>query len=261
MTTTINANCLALEPLLLGATPEQLHRILPPFCGSYHLASFCLTEPSGGTDARGMKTRARQDGDHYVLDGEKCFITNGPHADLYTVFATVDPSRSTGGSPPSRSRRGPTGSSRGRTRTRWGTGPRRRPRSGSRASASRSKDRIGAEGEGFSLAMRTLDQTRTPIGALATGIAQAALDYASDYSLKRQSFGKPIGEHQAIQMKLAEMAQQVHASRLLIWRAAWTIDQGGERDARVGDREELRLRCGAARRRRGDPDVRLATAT
>jgi acyl-CoA dehydrogenase len=226
MTTTINANCLALEPLLLGATPEQLHRILPPFCGSYHLASFCLTEPGGGTDVSGMKTRARKDGDHYVLDGEKCFITNGPHADLYTVFATVDPERKHRGITAFAIPKGAHGLLPGKDEDKMGH----------RASSTSTvrfegvhvpvEDRIGAEGEGFSLAMRTLDHTRTPIGALATGIAQAALDYASDYALKRQSFGKPIGEHQAIQMKLAAMAQQVHASRLLVWRAAWEIDQG-----------------------------------
>ena len=88
------------------------------------------------------------------------------------------------------------------------------------------EDRIGEEGDGFALAMRTLDQTRTPIGALATGIAQAALDYASEYALKRQTFGKPIAEHQAIQIKLANMAQDVHAARLLTWQAAWAIDHG-----------------------------------
>jgi len=87
-------------------------------------------------------------------------------------------------------------------------------------------DRLGAEGEGFALAMNTLDHTRTPIGALATGIAQAALDYAGDYANKRHSFGKPIGEHQAIALKLANMAQDVHAARLLTWQAAWWIDQG-----------------------------------
>ena len=86
--------------------------------------------------------------------------------------------------------------------------------------------RLGGEHDGFSIAMRTLDQTRTPIGALATGIARAALDLAARYSLERKSFGRPIGEHQAIQIKLANMVQAVHAARLLTWHAAWSIDQG-----------------------------------
>ncbi|HEV2428525.1 MAG TPA: acyl-CoA dehydrogenase family protein, partial [Thermoplasmata archaeon] len=85
MTTSIIANCLALEPILLGGSEEQKRRILSPFCSEYHLASFCLTEPSGGSDAGSLRTRARREGEEYILDGEKCFITNGPFASLYTV--------------------------------------------------------------------------------------------------------------------------------------------------------------------------------
>jgi len=226
MTTSIIANCLALEPIVLGGTPEQRTRFLTPFCGSYNLASFCLTEPSGGSDAGSLKTRARRDGDQYVLDGEKCFITNGPHASLYTVFATIDP----------------TLRHKGITafvvpRTAEGVLPGKdEEKMGHRASSTSTirfegvrvpaADRLGADGDGFNVAMRTLDQTRTPIGALSTGIAQAALDYASAYALKRQTFGKAIAEHQAIQIKLANMAQDVHAARLLTWEAAWTIDHG-----------------------------------
>jgi acyl-CoA dehydrogenase len=228
MTTSVIANCLALEPILLGGTSEQKERILKPFCAQYQLASFCLTEPSGGSDAGGLQTRARRDGDGYVLDGEKCFITNAPHASLYTVFATMDPTlrhkgisafvvpRSADGVLPGKDeeKMGHRASSTGTVRF-----------EGVRVPAT---DRLGAEAEGFSLAMRTLDQTRTPIGALATGIAQAALDHAAAYSLKRQTFGKPIAEHQAIQIKIANMAQAVHAARLLTWHAAWTIDHGGK---------------------------------
>ncbi len=226
MTTSIIANCLALEPILLGATPEQKRRWLAPFCAEYHLASFCLTEPGGGSDAAGLQTRATRDGDDYLLRGEKCFITNGPHASLFTVFATTDPSlRAKGivafvvpGDAP--------GIVRGKDEDKMGH----------RASSTGTirfedvrvpvEQRLGGEGEGFSIAMRTLDQTRTPIGALATGIAQAALDHAARYSLERKSFGKPISEHQAIQIKLANMAQMVSAARLLTWKAAWTIDRG-----------------------------------
>jgi acyl-CoA dehydrogenase len=226
MTTSVIANCLALEPILLAATPEQKDRVLRPFCAEYQFASFCLTEPSGGSDAGSLRTRARRDGDDYVLDGEKCFITNAPHASLYTVFATVDPaarhkgitafivSRSTPGVTPGKDeeKMGHRASSTSTVRF-----------EGARVPAS---NRLGAEGEGFALAMRTLDQTRTPIGALAVGIAQAALDHAASYSLKRQTFGKPIAEHQAIQIKLANMVQAIHAARLLTWHAAWTIDHG-----------------------------------
>ena len=226
MTTSIIANCLALEPILLGGTAEQKSRWLTPFCAEYHLASFCLTEPGGGSDAAGLQTRARKDGDGYVLSGEKCFITNGPHASLFTVFATLDPSlRSKGiaafivpGDAP--------GIVRGKDEDKMGH----------RASSTSTirfegvripgAQRLGGEQDGFSIAMRTLDQTRTPIGALATGIAQAALDHSARYSLERKSFGKVIAEHQAIQIKLANMAQAVHAARLLTWHAAWSIDHG-----------------------------------
>jgi acyl-CoA dehydrogenase len=228
MTTSIIANCLALEPIVLGGTPEQRERILKPFCAEYQLASFALTEPGGGSDVGALRTRARRDGDDYVLDGEKCFITNAPHASLYTVFATVNPElkhrgitafvvpRSTGGVSPGKDeeKMGHRASSTGTVRF-----------EGARVPAS---NRLGGEGEGFALAMRTLDQTRTPIGALATGIAQAALDHAAAYALKRVTFGKPIAEHQAIQIKLANMVQAVHAARLLTWHSAWTIDRGGK---------------------------------
>jgi acyl-CoA dehydrogenase len=228
MTTSIIANCLALEPIILGGTPEQRSRILTPFCAEYQLASFCLTEPSGGSDAGGLSTRARKEGDHYVLDGEKCFITNAPHASLYTVFATIDPALKHRGITAFVVPRSAHGVTPGKDEDKMG----HRASSTSTVRFERvevpASDRLGPEGDGFSLAMRTLDQTRTPIGALATGIAQAALDHAAKYALERRTFGKPIAEHQAIQIKLANMAQAVRASRLLTWNAAWTIAQGGK---------------------------------
>ncbi len=226
MTTSIIANCLALEPLLLGGTEEQKRRVLGPFCASYHLASFCLTEPAGGSDAGGVQTRARRDGDQYVIDGEKCFITNGPHAALFTVFTTIDPTLRHRGITAFFVPRETEGVIPGKDEEKMG----HRASSTSTVRFDNARvpveARLGAEGDGFSLAMRTLDHTRTPIGALATGIAQAAIDYAADYALKRRSFGKPIAEHQAIQFKLANMAQDVHAARLLTWYSAWLIDQG-----------------------------------
>jgi acyl-CoA dehydrogenase len=241
MTTSIIANCLALEPIILGGTPEQKTRFLTPFCAEYNLASFCLTEPSGGSDAGALKTRVRKDGDHYVLDGEKCFITNAPHASLYTVFASQDPDARHKGITAFVVPRNTPGVTPGKDEDKMGH----------RASATSTvrfesvrvpaSHRLGAEGEGFSIAMRTLDQTRTPIGALATGIAQAALEHAADYAQKRVAFGKPIAEHQAIQIKLANMAQGIHAARLLTWHAAWTIDQG-----RKGTLESSIAKCFAS---------------
>lgn len=226
MTTSIIANCLALEPILLGATEAQKHAVLEPFCQSYHLASFCLTEPGGGSDAAALQTLAKRDGDHYVLSGEKCFITNAPHASLYTVFATVDPELRHRGITAFYLPRETEGVVPGKDEEKMG----HRASSTSTVHFERARvpvaNRLGGEGDGFALAMRTLDQTRTPIGALATGIARAAMDHAAAYSLTRRSFGKVIGEHQAIQMKLAEMATLLDASRLLTWHAAWKIDRG-----------------------------------
>ena len=226
MTTSIIANCLALEPILLGGSEEQRRRFLTPFCAEYHLASFCLTEPGGGSDAGSLKTRALKDGDGYVLDGEKCFITNAPHASLYTVFATLDPALRHRGIAAFVVPRSAPGVTPGKDEEKMGH--RASSTSTVRFEGVRvpATDRLGAEGDGFSIAMRTLDQTRTPIGALATGIAQAALEHAAAYSLKRVTFGKPISEHQAIQIKLANMAQDVHAARLLTWHSAWTIEHG-----------------------------------
>lgn len=226
MTTSIIANCLALEPILLGGTEELKKRVLAPFCGTYGLASFCLTEPGGGSDAGALTTRARKSGDGYVLTGEKCFITNAPHASLYTVFATVDPSLKHKGVSAFVVPRNVSGVVPGKDEEKMGH----------RASSTSTVrfedvrvptgDRLGAEGDGFPLAMRTLDQTRTPIGALANGIAQSAIDHATAYALRRHTFGKPIAEHQAIAWKLAEMASRLRAARLLTWSAAWTIDHG-----------------------------------
>ena len=241
MTTSIIANCLALEPILLGGSDEQKQRILTPFCAEYQLASFALTEPSGGSDAAAMRTRARREGDEYILDGEKCFITNAPHASLYTVFATVDPDKKHRGISAFVVPRSAKGVVPGKDEEKMGH---RASSTGTvRFESVRvpARDRLGADGDGFSLAMRTLDQTRTPIGALATGIAQAALDLAAAYSLKRETFGKPIAEHGAIQIKLANMAQAVHAARLLTWHAAWTIDQG-----RKGTLESSIAKCFAS---------------
>lgn len=226
MTTSIIANCLALEPVLLGATEAQKRAVLEPFCASYHLASFCLTEPGGGSDAAALQTVAKKEGDHYVLSGEKCFITNAPHASLYTVFATVDPALRHRGITAFYLPRDTEGVVPGKDEEKMG----HRASSTSTVHFEKARvpasNRLGAEGDGFSLAMRTLDQTRTPIGALATGIGRAAMDHAAAYALTRRSFGKVIGEHQAIQMKLAEMATLLEASRLLTWNAAWKIDRG-----------------------------------
>ena len=226
MTTSILANCLALQPINLAGTPEQKRRFLGEFCAGYRLASFALTEPGGGSDAGALKTRARREGDHYVLDGQKCFITNAPQASLYTVFATVDPEKKHAGICAFVVPRDTPGVSIGREEDKLGQ----------RASSTATvifdgvrvpvDHRLGEEGEGFRVAMATLDSTRTPIGALAVGIARAALEHAARYSRERTSFGVPISQHQAIATKIGTMVQELEAARLLTWRSAWLVDHG-----------------------------------
>jgi acyl-CoA dehydrogenase len=226
MTTSILANCLALQPINLAGTPEQKKRFLGEFCSGYRLASFALTEPGGGSDAGALKTRARREGDHYVLDGQKCFITNAPQASLYTVFATVDPAKKHAGICAFVVPRDTPGVSIGREEDKLGQ----------RASSTATvifegvrvpvDHRLGEEGEGFRVAMATLDSTRTPIGALAVGIARAALEHAARYSRERTSFGVPISQHQAIATKIGTMVQELEAARLLTWRSAWLVDHG-----------------------------------
>jgi acyl-CoA dehydrogenase len=226
MAITFGVNCLATQPIIIAGSPEQKERILKPFCSTFNIGAFGLTEPGGGSDVAALKTTARRDGDNYVLDGEKCFITSAPHASLFTIFATVDKSKAHKGITAFVVPRNTPGVTVGKDEDKMGQ----------RASSTGSiilegvkvpaANRLGQEGEGFKIAMATLDSTRTPVGALATGIAQAALDHAAKYSLQRTSFGKPIGEHQAIAMKLANMVQMVDAARLLTYRAAWMRDQG-----------------------------------
>ena len=226
ITTSILANCLALQPINLGGSPEQRERFLKPFCSEYRLASFALTEPGGGSDAGALKTRAIREGDSYLLTGQKCFITNAPQASLYTVFATVDPEKKHAGITAFVVPRETPGVSLGREEDKLG----QRASSTATVTLERARvplqNRLGGEGEGFKLAMATLDSTRTPIGALAVGIARAALEHASRYALQRSSFGVPIAQHQAIATKLGTMVQELEASRLLTWLSAWMVDQG-----------------------------------
>jgi acyl-CoA dehydrogenase len=224
--TTLLGNDLANLPIVLAGTPEQRRRLLRPFTERLRFSCFCLTEPGAGSDAGGLATRARRDGDHYVLDGTKCFITNGGVAEQFTVFATLDPKLG---------RRGIS------CFVVEGRHPgisieKKEEKMGLRASNTvmlhldgvrvPATNRIGAEGEGFQIAMGTLDNSRPITAVFAVGIARAALEHALAYAKERRQFGKPIAEQQAIQFMLADMASDVEAARLLTWEAAWLLDQG-----------------------------------
>jgi acyl-CoA dehydrogenase len=224
--TTFVANDLALLPVVLSGTPEQRERLVKPFTERLRFAAFCLTEPGAGSDAGGIATRARREGDEYVLEGTKCFITNGGVADQLTVFATLDPKLGRRGVSCFVVEGRPPGL----------TVAKREEKMGTRASETvmlhldgvrvPALNRVGAEGEGFAIAMATLDNSRPITAIFAVGIARAALEHALAYARERRQFGRPIADLQAIQFMLADMASDVEAARLLTWKAAWLLDDG-----------------------------------
>jgi acyl-CoA dehydrogenase len=224
--TSLNANALALGPILLAGTAEQKRAFVQPFATEFRFASFCLTEPGAGSDAGGITTTARRDGGGYALNGRKCFITNGAHASQYTVFASTDRSRGHRGLSAFVVPRETPGVSSGK----------KEDKMGQRASETSDvlfedvrvpeANRLGAEGEGFKIAMRTLDCARAGVAAMAVGVARAAYEHAAEYGRQRVQFGQPIAMNQAIYFLLADMATDIEAARLLTWKAAWLADQG-----------------------------------
>ena len=213
-------------PIVLAGTDDQKKRFLPALSTGEKLCAYSLSEPGAGSDAAGLRTTAVRRGDHYVLNGSKQWCTNGDHADVITVFATLDPSKRARGITAFLVEKGTPGFAVGKKEKKMGI--RASPTVALHFSdcAVPVANRLGAEGEGFRLAMRTLDITRPATGALALGIAQAALDAAVGYAKERQQFGKPIGAFQGIQFMLADMAMAVHGSRLMIHHCARQLDAG-----------------------------------
>lgn len=217
---------LASYPIYTFGTEEQKQRFLRPLAEGTKLGAFGLTEPGSGSDAAAMKTTAVRDGDHYILNGNKIFITNGGEAEIYVVFAVTDPSKKHKGITAFIVEKGTPGFRFGKKEKKLGI--RSSPTleiifEDCRIPASQ---RLGEEGEGFKIAMKTLDGGRNGIAAQAVGIAQGAFDAALAYAKERKQFGRPIAELQAIQFKLADMATQIEAARLLTYQAAWLESQG-----------------------------------
>jgi acyl-CoA dehydrogenase len=224
--TSIMCNDLGLTPIIVAGSEEQRREWLRPCAERFTLVSFCLSEPNAGSDVAGLQLLATRDGPDYLLDGTKCWITNGGEADLYTVFATLDRSSRHRGICAFVVPADTPGITRGK----------KEDKMGQRASDTRVVNfdgvrvpaawRLGAEGEGFKIAMRTLDRTRPSIAALATGIARRALDESVAYSRERKAFGAAIGTFQAVQFMLADMAKDIEAARLLTLQSAWMVDEG-----------------------------------
>jgi acyl-CoA dehydrogenase len=222
--TSCMANELALTPIVVGGDEAQKEKFLKPFLNDFRLASFCLSEPGAGSDAAGIRTTATKDGDSWVIDGQKQWITNATYADFYTVFATVDREAGHRGITLFAVPRDLPGITVGPHENKMGQ------RCSDTAPISFDKVRIpadhciGGPGKGWKIAMRTLDFSRPLVAISAVGVAQRALDEAISYAKERQTFGKPIIHHQAIAFKLADMAAKVQAARLLSYEAAWRTD-------------------------------------
>jgi acyl-CoA dehydrogenase len=226
VSTSMLANNLASTPVLLAGTEDQKKKFFGKLTSSLCFGAFNLTEPSAGSDVAALSTTAVKKGNRYVLRGEKCFITNGGVADFHVVFATLDKSKGAKGITAFIVPKDTPGVQPGKEEHKMG----------SRASNTTTvvfedaevdeSMRLGNEGEGFRLAMRTLDRARPVVAAQAVGIARSAIKHAAQYAKERSTFGQPIAMHQGIQFMLAEMVRDLEAARLLTWNAAWLTDQG-----------------------------------
>ena len=217
-------NSLVCGPLLKFGNDDQKKRYLAPHARGEKIGAYCLTEPGAGSDSAALRTTAKKKGDTYILNGTKVFVTNGEAASTFLVYATIDPALRHKGITAFLVERGFSGFKQGKPERKMGI-----TCSGSTEIVLEdcevpAANRLGAEGEGFRIAMHTLDGGRIGIAAQALGIGQAALDESLHYSRTREAFGKPIAELQAIQWKLADMATEVEAARLLAYRAGWARD-------------------------------------
>src|SRR5256885_6562049 len=223
--TSLTCNGLATAPIVLGGSEEIKQKYLGMLTEEPKLASFCLTEPDAGSDVSGMRTTAVRQGDKYILNGSKCFITNGSYADHYTGYAKNDKEA------------GHRGISAFVVERDWGvTVDKKEDKMGQRASNTATisfndvevpeENLLGEENHGFKLAMMTLDRTRPGVAAMAVGIARAAFEFATEYSKERVQFGVPIAMHQAIQFMIADIATKVHLGRLGVWNSAVLLDEG-----------------------------------
>ncbi|WP_141266771.1 acyl-CoA dehydrogenase family protein [Thermodesulfovibrio sp. Kuro-1] len=228
VSTTYAANALGTYPILLFGTEEQKKKYLPDIADGKRLVAFALTEPNAGSDAGGIQTTATKDGDYYILNGRKQWITNGGEAEIYTVIALTDKTKGARGASAFIVEKGTPGFSFGKKENKMGI----------RASATRElifedckipkENMLGREGMGFIVAMKTLDQSRVGVGAQGLGVAQGAFEEAAKFAKQRVQFGQPVISFQAVQHMLADMAIQIEAARALIYSVARYIDSGAK---------------------------------
>jgi acyl-CoA dehydrogenase len=226
MSSCLGGNTLGLMPFLISGSHELKEELLTKHTSGPNLASFCLTEAGAGSDVAAMRTTAVREGDEFIINGTKQFITNGNTASLHSVFAKEDPEQGHRGISAFMVPAETPGVSAGKKENKMGN------RSSPTSEVIFNNVRIPAyyrlgEGlDGFKIAMMTLDESRAGVGASAVGVARAAMEVATEYSKERVQFGKPISALQAVQFMLADMAIKVEGARLLCWKAAWMHDHG-----------------------------------
>lgn len=208
------------NPILYFGNEEQKQKYVPKLATGEYLGAFCLTEPGAGSDAGSLKSTAKRDGDDYIINGSKVFITNGGEADVYTVFASTDPSKGTRGISAFLVEKDTPGFIVGKDEYKMGLHGSRTVQLTFDNMRVPAANLLGQEGEGFKIAMSNLDVGRIGIAAQSLGIAEAALEAAADYAKQRVQFGKPIIAQQGVAFKLADMATAIEASHLLVYRAA-----------------------------------------
>lgn len=228
VSTTYAANALGTYPIVFFGNEEQKKKYLPDIADGKRLVAFALTEPSAGSDAGGIQTTAVKDGDYYILNGRKQWITNGGEAEIYTVIALTDKSKGARGASAFIVEKGTEGFSFGKKENKMGI----------RASVTRElifencrvpkENLLGKEGMGFIVAMKTLDHSRVGVGAQGVGVAQGAFEEAAKFAKQRIQFGQPVISFQAVQHMLADMAILIEAARALVYSVARYIDSGAK---------------------------------
>jgi acyl-CoA dehydrogenase len=222
--TAMEANNLAEAPLIVAGNEIQMKKFLQPMTEKYTLAAYCVTEPGAGSDVQGIQTTAKKNGDKFIINGEKMWITNAGVAEWYFVLAYTDKSKGYKGTSAFIIDAKSPGVEVGKKEINMGQ----------RASDTRGisfsdvevpkEDLLGNEGDGFKISMKAFDHTRPLIATAATGLAQRAMEESIKYAKERHTFGKPIFQHQAVSFMIANMATNIEAARLLTWQAAWMID-------------------------------------
>ncbi|MBI3913742.1 MAG: acyl-CoA dehydrogenase family protein, partial [Chloroflexi bacterium] len=254
MASAMGAVMLGASPILLSANEAQKKKYLPMLTQNKKdshpaLSAFALTEPEAGSDVASLKASAKKVSGGYLLNGTKHFITNGGIADVYTVFATHDPTLGADGIDAFIVEGGWKGVTPGKKERKMGIRASHTAQVHFEDVFVPAENRIGEEGEGFLVAMKTLEHSRPGVASSALGVARAAFEFALQYSLERKQFGRAIAKQQAIGFMLADMATEIDAARLLTWRSAWLLDQG----------QPANMEASMAKRFAGDTAMKVAT--